>query len=254
MPEHGILPGAPRGDGTHAPSGPYWHYAIDRARALGIDMSGGVSRFPNTTLAHCLLAWAFHEHPEGQHGLAELIFEAYYAKAIFLDLEALVALASKAGYNAEKARAHLSSKKGEAAVKAEARSSGVSGVPYFIINGKGVFSGAQDPATFEQEFLKASKDRPLPARPPAIYSGPEITRMSIKEIKAVLYTRGVNPMQVREFVEKGEFAECLVGLQKEQLQDTSSKGLRAMLMRAGVDAREMVGVEKNDLIRRLLEV
>merc|ERR1711959_357758 len=101
MSAEGVVCGAQRPDGSKAPGGPYWHYAIDRARSLGIDMAGGVggNRFPNTTLAHVLLAWAYKEAPERQHHLAELIFEAFYSKEVFLDLPALVALAGQAGYD-----------------------------------------------------------------------------------------------------------------------------------------------------------
>lgn len=253
MPPEGVACGAPRGDGTFAPSGPYWHYAIDRARSLGIDMSGDCNRFPNTTLSHALLSWAHKQRPAGQHHLAELIFQAYYSKNIFLDLDALVELATKAGYSAEKARAHLLSRKGEAAVKAEARSAGVSGVPYFIINGEGVFSGAQDPEAFKQAFAKAVKQRPLPPSAPHIYTGSQLAVMTPKQIKAVLFERGANPVTMRECVERDELVGLLMQLQGEQLQAMSNKGLRDLLLQTGLPPQEMAGVEKGDLIRRLLD-
>lgn len=253
MPAEGVACGAPRGDGTFAPSGPYWHYAIDRARSLGIDMAGDCNRFPNTTLSHVLLSWAHKERPTGQHHLAELIFQAFYSKNIFLDLNALVELATQAGYSGEKARAYLLSKKGEAAVKAEARNAGVSGVPYFIINGEGVFSGAQDPGAFQQAFAKAVKQRPLPPRPPHIYTGPQLSEMSPKQLKTVLFERGANPVTVRECVEREELLRLLVQLQGEQLQAMSNKGLRELLLHTGLPPQEMAGVEKGDLIRRLLD-
>jgi len=166
MLKEGTRCGSLRADGSRVPTGAYWHYAIDRARSLGIDMSGNVggNTFPNTTLAHVLLSWAYKQNPERQHDLAELIFEAFYSKEIFLDLDALVQLAGQAGYDAHSAREWLASTHGEAAVKAEARKSGVSGVPFFIINGEGVFSGAQDPTVFEQALAEAAKKRPLPPR------------------------------------------------------------------------------------------
>jgi len=166
MPKEGTRCGSLKADGSRAPTGAYWHYAIDRARSLGIDMSGNVggNTFPNTTLAHVLLSWAYEQSPERQHDLAELIFEAFYAKEVFLDLDALVQLAGQAGYDTHSAREWLASTHGEAAVQAEARKSGVSGVPFFIINGEGVFSGAQEPTVFEQAFAEAARKRPLPPR------------------------------------------------------------------------------------------
>jgi predicted DsbA family dithiol-disulfide isomerase len=140
---------------------PQFHKFADRARAVGIDMTGDVTRVPNTRLSHILLEWAHEQRPEGQHYLKELIFQAYYSKNIYLgDIENLVSLARQAGYDADAARAHLASGKGEEPMvrKANAaKNSGVSGIPYFIVNDKVTFSGAQDPASFKDILRKASR-------------------------------------------------------------------------------------------------
>jgi len=261
MPKEGAKCGELQPSGNIAPAGPYWHYAIDRARSLGIDMTGGVggNTFPNTTLAHVLLEWAFKQNPSQQHHLAEKIFEAFYAKEIFLDLDALVALASQTGYDGEVARKWLLSQKGEAAVKASARKSGVSGVPFFIINGEGVFSGAQDPTTFEQAFAQAVRERPLPARLPAVLYPATIHCMGAKELKQTLLTRGADPMDVREMIEKDELVQALMEQQRSSLASLPAKRLKALLAQQTRESQQQqgkapfAGVEKKDLIQALLQ-
>lgn len=137
----------------------FWKFA-DRAKQLGIDMSGNVTLVPNTTLSHALLEWAHEQHPEAQNQLKELIFQAYYSKNLFLDLENLVKLAGEAGYDTTAARSYLLSGKGEAIVRQKSRAAkdaGVNGIPYIMINDKPTFSGAQDPATFKDAILRAAK-------------------------------------------------------------------------------------------------
>ena len=258
MPAEGVECGSLRGDGSgsRAPSGPYWHSRNDRAAQLGIDMSGGVARnrFPNTTLAHVLLTWAYDQDPESQHALAELIFEAFYSKEIYLDAANLSLLADKAGYDADAARRHLDSKRGEARVKSEARQAGVSGVPYFIINGEGVFSGAQDPQAFIHAFAKAAQERPLPPRCPKILDKASLDAMSIKELKRLLLEGGANPITVREYVEKSEFREAIMTRQRSDLERLEPKRLKAMLQKKGiVDQRRFTGAEKSELIRAVLQ-
>lgn len=207
MPRDGKLPGV---DG--APAGPYWHYAIPRARELGIDMAGGVTRFPNTTLAHCLLHWAHGEKPEQQHQLAELIFEAYYAKDLFLDLPNLVSLSTKAGYDAGAAHAYLASRRGEEYVHQQAAAAGVSGVPYFIINGKGVFSGAQDPSAFEAAFAEAARSRPRAKRAVEEVARAALEHMTATELKRLLAQHGYS---ARHYTEKHELVKGVLAAQAE---------------------------------------
>jgi len=137
---------------------PVFHKMADRGRQVGVDMTGNVTRVPNTMLSHVLLEWAHEQRPEAQHQLKELIFQAYYSKDIFLDLEALVAMASQTGYDANAARAHLLSRKGEAQVqqKSNAAKRVVNGVPYISINGKPAFEGAQEPAVFKRALQNAA--------------------------------------------------------------------------------------------------
>eukprot|EP00746_Dinoflagellata_sp_MGD_P037799 gnl/MRDRNA2_/MRDRNA2_190810_c0_seq1.p1 gnl/MRDRNA2_/MRDRNA2_190810_c0~~gnl/MRDRNA2_/MRDRNA2_190810_c0_seq1.p1 ORF type:complete len:125 (-),score=26.48 gnl/MRDRNA2_/MRDRNA2_190810_c0_seq1:202-576(-) len=124
-------------------------------------MTGNVTRVPNTTLSHVLLEWAYEQQPKLQNALKELIFQAYYSKDIFLDLEALVSFAGQVGYDANAARAYLQTHQGEEIVRQkskDAKNSGVTGVPYIIINDEPVFVGAQDPATFRAGIVKAVRN------------------------------------------------------------------------------------------------
>jgi len=140
---------------------PTFHKMADRGRQVGIDMMGNVTRVPNTRLSHILSEWAYEQCAEKQHHLNELIFQAYYSKDIYLgDIQNLVSLASQAGYDGEAARAHLLSGVGEAQVVQKsnaAKQAGVDGIPYFIINSKTAFSGAQDPAVFKDVLKKAAR-------------------------------------------------------------------------------------------------
>lgn len=138
---------------------PTFHRFADRARRVGMDMTGDVTRVPNSRLLHILLEWAYEHCAEKQHQLKGLIFQAYYSKDLYLgDVENLVSLANQAGYDGEAARAHLISGTGEAKVVRKsnaAKRGGVNGIPHFIVNGKS-FSGAQDPAFFQDVIRKAA--------------------------------------------------------------------------------------------------
>lgn len=140
---------------------PQFHAFGDRARQVGIDMMGDVTRVPNTMLSHVLLEWAYEQRPEAQHELKELIFAAYYSKNIFLGLDNLVAFAEQTGYDAAAAREHLLSGKGEALVrqKSNAAKKVVNGVPHIVINNKTVMSGAQEPAVFKRAIQSASRQQ-----------------------------------------------------------------------------------------------
>lgn len=137
----------------------FWKF-VDRAQRLGIDMSGQVDLVPNTLLSHVLLEWAHEQQPEKQHYLKGLIFQAYYSKNIFLNAENLAMLAGQAGYDVAAARAHLLSGDGESEVKRrsdEVKSSGINGIPFFVINDRTNFSGAQDPTYFENVLRRSAR-------------------------------------------------------------------------------------------------
>jgi len=150
----GVTPGS---SGT--PGGAYWHWAIDKAKKYGLDMSGGIDKFPDVIYGHRLLYWA--EKQGGwqiQHDLSGRIFKAFYSDCVFLGPENLARLAGEAGLDADAALAYMRSDTDTAKVKDEARrysQGGVSGVPNFIINGKPAFSGSQEPRTFASAIVSA---------------------------------------------------------------------------------------------------
>jgi predicted DsbA family dithiol-disulfide isomerase len=94
------------------------------------------------------------QKPEVQHELSELIFRMYFEEGVFPDTPGLAACASKVGLDHSAITALLESGSGEAAVQREAAAfaaQGVNAVPFFIINGTPVCSGAQS----EDFFLSA---------------------------------------------------------------------------------------------------
>mmetsp|Transcript_118833 Transcript_118833/g.177629 ORF Transcript_118833/g.177629 Transcript_118833/m.177629 type:complete len:144 (-) Transcript_118833:402-833(-) len=123
---------------------------------VGIDFTGKCDRTPNTVLAHCLLYHALQTKGAAvQDKLCEILFRAYFTDGIYPDVDNLATLAAEVGLDQEEVRRVLTSGKHEEQVVREATSyasSGVSGVPFFIINGTPAFSGAQDAASFVRAF------------------------------------------------------------------------------------------------------
>jgi predicted DsbA family dithiol-disulfide isomerase len=114
-----------------------------------------ISRQPNTRRAHALVAAAPDEAT--QQAVVERMFRAYFIEGADLSSQdVLAALAGEAGLSQaqveqafdEASLAHI------AQADAEARQLGVSGVPFFVIDGKLAASGAQGAdallAAFEQ--------------------------------------------------------------------------------------------------------
>ena len=103
---------------------------------------------PNTRDAHRLVAWAQSRGDAG--ALVERLFRAYFIEGRFVGShEVLAEIAHEAGENADAAHAFLGSGVGAteiAEAEARAASLGISGVPFFIIDGRYGLSGAQPPA------------------------------------------------------------------------------------------------------------
>lgn len=116
-----------------------------------------IERTPNTFLAHRLL-WLAHQEGR-QDELKEALMHAYFTEGRDVgQAETLAVIAREAGMNAEKVAAFLDGDEGATEVREEerqARSIGVDGVPFFIVNGVPALSGAQLPATFAEVFRNA---------------------------------------------------------------------------------------------------
>jgi len=124
-----------------------------------------IARQPNTLDAHRLIAWAQEsaDQPVNKAGdadaLVERLFHAYFLEGRFIgDRGELAALAADAGYDAGEARTFLDSDalaQTVASADERARESGISGVPFFIFNGKTAVSGAQQPNVLRDAIAQA---------------------------------------------------------------------------------------------------
>lgn len=124
--------------------------------------------WPNTLNAHRLMLHAsilYPGRPSLQHQLKGALFEACYEKGENIsDLSCLVAVAEACEMDVASARSYLQSHEGKDEVVRECRkasSSGVSGVPYFYVNGDAVdrpygFSGAVGASQLVRLFEEVS--------------------------------------------------------------------------------------------------
>jgi predicted DsbA family dithiol-disulfide isomerase len=125
------------------------------ARDLGLNFEKMQERFTcNTFDAHRLVKWA------GEHGkqteMKQALFEAYFGRAEDVsDHQNLLRCVDSLGLDSAKAREVLDSDDYANVVRedeATYQQAGVSAVPAFIINGKYLISGAQEPDTLVQAF------------------------------------------------------------------------------------------------------
>ena len=130
-------------------------------KRVGIDFAfERIDRQPNTLDVHRLISWAqARGDPEE---LVERLFRAYFLDGRSIgDREVLAAIAGEAGLPAEAARAHLDSDEGVdtiAAMDQRVRELGVTGVPFFIFDGRVAVSGAQEPPVLVAAMEQAGKD------------------------------------------------------------------------------------------------
>lgn len=126
------------------------------AHAVGLEPDfERIPRQPNTLRAHALINAA---QGDVQQAVVEALFRAYFVDGADLtSRDTLATLAREAGLDDEAARIALDSSEAAASVAhadSEARRMGVSGVPFFVIDGRIGVSGAQGAdalmAAFEQ--------------------------------------------------------------------------------------------------------
>ncbi|HEY8243871.1 MAG TPA: DsbA family oxidoreductase [Casimicrobiaceae bacterium] len=117
-----------------------------------------IERQPNTRDAHRLIAWA--QGRGDADPLVERLFRAYFVDGRFIGAhEVLAEIAHEAGLDADAAYAFLSSDVGAgeiAEAEERAASLGISGVPFFIVDGRYGLSGAQ-PAEAIVEALRRAR-------------------------------------------------------------------------------------------------
>src|SRR4051794_9180063 len=130
--------------------------AAGRGEGIALDFDR-MARTPNTLDAHRVI-WVAGERGL-QDAVADALFTAYFTDGRDLsDRTTLSAVAGEAGLDRAEVDEFLAGEAGLEAVRAgeqEARRLGVSGVPYFVINGKVALSGARPPELFRQAFEQA---------------------------------------------------------------------------------------------------
>lgn len=128
----------------------------EAARAAGLDPDfAKIARQPNTLRAHALIGAAPAGEP--QQAMVERLFRAYFVEGADLtSRDPLLLLAHEAGLPDRAAQEALAGEGVQRAARddTEARRLGVSGVPFFVIDGKLGVNGAQGAdallAAFEQ--------------------------------------------------------------------------------------------------------
>ncbi|MCX2740818.1 DsbA family oxidoreductase [Pontibacter anaerobius] len=139
------------------------------AEEVGLDYNFEKILLPNTFDAH---RFSLYAKTKGlQNEAEEKLFYAYFTEGRNIgDIEVLVQLGKELGLNGDEVNEALSSKQFATEVRddiAEAQRIGVSGVPFFLINGKLAVAGAQDPQAFLDIIVRAwqewSKENTRPA-------------------------------------------------------------------------------------------
>lgn len=110
-----------------------------------------ISRAPNTLLSHRLIALTPDSHKEA---VIDAIYAAYFEQGRDIgDLEVLLEVAAAAGLERDALRALLQSDAATEQVLADVRwaqGAGISGVPFYIVDHKYAWSGAQPPEAIVQ--------------------------------------------------------------------------------------------------------
>ncbi|WP_332691479.1 DsbA family oxidoreductase [Bosea sp. (in: a-proteobacteria)] len=116
----------------------------------------GVKKSVNTRMAHMLVAAAATVQRGSEMKAA--LFKAYWQDGRDIgDLDTLVAIAGEEGFDEQAARDELANDELRDTViglEAHAQKVGVTGVPFFIIDGKLAVSGAQTPDVWTQVFAQ----------------------------------------------------------------------------------------------------
>jgi predicted DsbA family dithiol-disulfide isomerase len=138
------------------------------AEGIAFDAPPG-ARSPNTLSAHVLMYWASRSAGVDQNALAEKLFHAHHVRGEDIgNHHVLAGIASEVGMNSAEVLTALQAGTDEDTVTgliAQAREAGVSGVPFFIVDGQYGLSGAQPP----EAFLEAIDQAAAADRPPAAH-------------------------------------------------------------------------------------
>jgi len=132
----------------------------DIAASVGLDYDYDSVKQTNTVKSHELLHFAKAQSKQPE--MKERLLRAYFIEGQHIGrIDDLVALAAEVGLDPDEAREALEQQTYLADVKADvaqAREYGISGVPFYVINGKYGVSGAQNPEVFAQALAQAASD------------------------------------------------------------------------------------------------
>lgn len=145
-------------------------HAVGEAEDLDLNIADAVHG--NTRRAHRVLELAHRVGgPQLQDAVAERLFRAYFTEARDIADEAsLVELAVDAGLDGSRVQEMFATGEGEQAVAEELRRAdllGVTGVPFFIFDGKVAVPGAHDPDVLAEVLADVVKQRDAEAVDPA---------------------------------------------------------------------------------------
>jgi len=132
----------------------------------GIDFAfDAIKLSPNTLDCHRLILWSRAD--DLQDEVVERLFQAYFLNGEDLTRpETLVRISEEAGMQSDLVEQLLETETDLDKVEdqiAKAQSSGISGVPCFIIDGRFVLAGAEKPETIAAALLHAEETRTDPA-------------------------------------------------------------------------------------------
>jgi predicted DsbA family dithiol-disulfide isomerase len=138
-------------------------HVAEVAEGVGLHYRFDLAKRSNTFDGHRLIHWAGDPavggSPVRATAMKERLLRAYFTEGVDLgDVAALAALAGEAGCDAVEAAAVLASDRYADAVRADelaAREEGVTGVPYFRVNGGIGISGAHPPELLLRMFERA---------------------------------------------------------------------------------------------------
>lgn len=137
---------------------------IQMGKASGIDFNFEKALITNTLSAHKILHLAKKYGKSSE--MEEELFKAHFLNGENVgNLDVLSNLAEKLGINKDEALRTLSSEEFEYKVNQdilEGRNNGVSGVPFFILNGKYAISGAQPSQVFEEALTQTYNETVKP--------------------------------------------------------------------------------------------
>ena len=138
------------------------------AAEAGLDLKfDAIPRTPNTFDAHRLIRWA--KVTGNQTAVVQQLFRRYFEQGQDIsDRETLLDVAVSVGMEREVVDRLLDGDSDRAELEAEeetARQMGVTGVPCFIIGGRYVIQGAQDPETWKKVLLELNDAMAAQAEP-----------------------------------------------------------------------------------------